>query len=111
MGRLGSGASLAHWQPTPFFQHRDGVLAPVASGWRKDTNAALEEEARQQVAAAAAERCAQQGKGEQETQAIVEKALAKAVPPPRMTRKSTFSSPLVGRARRGGGAGTSWTHP
>ena len=55
----------------------------------KEAKAALEEEARQQAAAAAAERCAKQGKSEPETQATVERAVAKAVPPPRAQRNFT----------------------
>ena len=55
----------------------------------KEAKAALEEEARRQAAAAAAERCAKQGKSEPETQATVERAVAKAVPPPRAQRNFT----------------------
>ena len=65
-------------------QRRESRIAKL-----KQAKAALEAEARQQAAAVAAERSAKQGKNEQETQATVQKAVAKAVPPPRAQRNFT----------------------
>jgi len=65
-------------------QRHEGRIARL-----QEAKAALEAEARQQAEAAAAKRCAQQGKSEQETRAAVEKAVAKAVPSPRAQRNFT----------------------
>ena len=65
-------------------QRRESRIAKL-----KEAKAALEEEARQRAAAAAAERCAKQGKSEPEAKAAVERAVAKAVPPPRAQRNFT----------------------
>jgi hypothetical protein len=65
-------------------QRRESRIAKL-----KEAKAALETEARKQTAAAAAERCAKQGKSADETEAAVEKAEAKAVPPPRAQRNFT----------------------
>ncbi|MGC2190870.1 MAG: IS1182 family transposase [Candidatus Dormiibacterota bacterium] len=65
-------------------QRRESRIAKL-----KEAKAALEAQAREQAAAVAAERCAQQGKGAEETEAAVEKASAKAVPPPRAQRNFT----------------------
>lgn len=65
-------------------QRRESRIAKL-----KEAKAALETEARKQAAAAAAERCAKQGKRAKETESAVEKAEAKAVPSPRAQRNFT----------------------
>ncbi len=65
-------------------QRRESRIAKL-----KEAKAALEEESRRQAAAAATERAAEQGKSEQEAKATVERAVAKAAPPPRAQRNFT----------------------
>ena len=90
-------------------KHNRGDEIPAELGRResciaklKDAKAAQEAEARKQAAAAAAERCAKQGKGPDETKVAVAKAETKAVPSPRAQR--SFTNPESRMMKLGDGS-------